>query len=307
MQRPANPLGHARPLPPPQPGDGTGVVLPIRRVLYGLFFEPHILFLLQHDRWSRAFRLMALASFLSGLAVGASKVPRILEATRDWASWWAVEVGTLRLEDGELAWERPQVVPHTTRHRGWRVDFVGRNVRFGDGEELGPEKQGIWLAPERAYFWWRSAKAKITFVPLLEKKKAWGLFETQRIWPEGLVLSGEEFNQEANRIMRQAIPALLLHEGIMAFFQVLLYTVIFALIPVLLRSPIAVGGPARVFTFYLYASVPPLLIAGVYASLNLPYLDHALVFVMGFVVYLALAVRGLNRKQQDPPQTDFDF
>ena len=296
------------PLPPDSPrpdsenGGATGrkrrrrkALLPLRQVLYALFFQPRLLFLLQHERWNRAFRLMAVVTFLGGAAVGLSKIPRVMRTATNWAEWFAEEVHMLRLEDGRLSWQHPDDLPYTTRHEGWRVDFVPPDASLEDAARAGPETRGIWLSPREVYCWWNLPEDERTVVPLLEERKAWGIIPYTVIWPEGFQLRGEEFVREARRLVRQTVPALLIMEAVTVFFQVLFYTLLFAVIPYILRSPIANTGFTRVYTFYLYASIPAIVVACVYDSLNLPYIDRSFVFVIGFVIYLMLVARSIGR------------
>lgn len=288
------------------------VALPWHRVLPGLFLDPRILFLLQHGRCGRAFRLMAAVSLCAGAAIGLSRAPAITDAAADWGAWLSREVGELRLSDGEIEWGRPQDLPYTTRHRGWRIEFAGRDAEFSATLPAGPERQGVWLSPDSVYYWRRSPAGGATVVPVLHDSKVWGAFDVSKLWPDGRHLRGNEIEQEARSLAQRAIPFVLLREAMALFVPAFFYAFIFALVPGILRAsrppgPIAGQRHQRVvpdgfrgaFTFYLYASVPPLIIAAVYACLQLPHLNTVHVFVCGFVGYLLFASRALRPRPAD--------
>ena len=288
--------------------------LPWHRVLLGLFLDPRILFLLQHGRCGRAFRLMAAVSLCAGAAIGLSKAPAITDAAADWGKWLSREVGELRLNDGEIEWRRPQNLPYTTRYRGLRIEFAGRGAAFPATRGAGPERQGVWLSPVSVYYWRELPGGGSSVVRILHDKKAWGAFEVDKLWPDGLHLCGSEIEQRARSLARRAIPFVLLREAVALFVPAFFYAFIFALVPGVFRvsrSSARTGAPRRrgivsegfrgAFTFYLYASVPPLIIAAVYASLQLPHLNAVHVFVCGFVGYLLFAARALRLRPADAP------
>ena len=292
----------------------TGGALPWPRVLLGLFLDPQILFLLQHGRCGRAFRLMAAVSLCAGAAIGLSKVPAITHAAADWGEWLSREVGEVWLSDGEIEWRHPQDLPYTTRYRGWRIEFAGREAEFPASRGAGPERQGVWLSPVSVYYWRELPGGGSAVVRILHDKKAWGAFEVNKLWPNGLHLQGTEIAHGARRLAHRAIPFVLLREAMALFVPAFFYAFIFALVPGILRvsrpSP-QTGAPRRrrivpegfrgAFTFYLYATVPPLIIAAVYASLQLPHLSTVHVFVCGFVGYLIFAARALRPRPAEAP------
>ena len=285
--------------------DETVEPVPFRHVLFGLFFYPHLaLFVLQQrNRWGRALRLVLICCGVCGVALGFAKLPGILHTSQDWARWLAAEVDEAWISDGRLHWRRPKVLPYTTRHRGWRIDFVAQRTPFEPNALPGPEQKGIWIGPERAYAWWRQTQEKAVFLTLLSDRKAGGFLEVARVWPEGWRLQGDAFERETRRVVIQAVPFLLLRESLALFVPVLLYTLVFSLVPVLFRGPLRGGGFRSVFAFHLHASVPPLIVASVYSGLGFPQLDHNTVFVCAFVMYLAVVFMGMRRAAQDTQRT----
>jgi hypothetical protein len=287
----------------PQPS-GTPVTqphaLPLYQLLYGLFFHPHILLLLQTERWGRALRTLALISVCCGLVLGASRVPRLLESSRDWAQWFSREVQEVSMTDGQLGWQQPQKLPYTTRHRGWRVDFASPEASFSADDLRGPERKGIWFSADRVFTWWLAEKDQVVSVPVLSEQKVWGLFKASSIWPEGFSLKGDEIVAEVRRLTLQTIPITLIQNGIMIFGKTLFYVLLFSILPAIFRRRDTGGGFRQMFTFYLYASIPPLMTATLYDCLRLPYLDWGTAFVFGFIVYILLVSR-IMRQVFAPP------
>jgi hypothetical protein len=269
--------------------------LPMSRIVWHLFFQPATVFFIQFEPWRRAFRLMALFALGTGLVLGALRFPQLWRTAGDWSTWLGREVGALEVRNGELRWDEPKQLPYTTRHQGWRLDFVPGKQTFAVPAGTGPEKRGIWIAPDSVYAWWLNGAGKLEILPVLTRQKLWGVLDLNWLWPDGIHLAGDQMPTLVRDMLWKAFPFLLLQEAVAVFLRVLFYTVLFAFIPVLLRTPFGEGGFRRAFAFYCFASVPPLVVAGVYAGLDLPFLDYDAAFVLGFVIYLFMVTRGIDR------------
>lgn len=285
---------HQFPLPPRRPRKKHERV-PLGRLFYDLFFHPQVLILLKQERWSRAFRIVTVLTLAGGVLIGVSKLPRLYQVTQQWASWFRTEVAVLTLDEGRLDWKAPETLPYTTRHQGWRIDFASESAEFDDVVMKGPEKRGLWISPEKVYGWWPMHGEKPRPVPLLINSKAWGVIDVSRIWPQGLSLQGAEFEEEARRLLWHAVPVLIIHHAVLFFFQVMFYTFVFALIPMMFRTPLIGGGFRETFSFYLFASIPPLVVAAVYTCFGFPFMETSSIFVLVFVAYLFMAFKTLRK------------
>lgn len=284
-------------VPPPPP-------LPLKSVFYGLFFHPHVMLLLVqgNGRSLRALRVVSLLCLLAGVLIGFARLPGLLRGTRDWAAWFARETNAVWIEADTLRWERPDAMPYTTRHRGWRVDFVADGMPFAPehvGDSL--ESRGLWFAPGDVFVWWREAGGRVRRTVLLDNGKVAGVFALSRIWPAGMRIEGEQFGREARRMLWHAFPALLAKEAVAVFAQVMLYALLFSLVPSLMRASGTTRGFRGILNFHLYACIPPLIVATVYAALDLPYLDLNTVFVGAFVVYLLFTFTMIRRALAETP------
>ncbi len=276
--------------------------LSMPQLLWGLFFDPGVIFLLQHGRWLRAVRLMLAVMLITGGLMGAARFPGFWRTTVDWATWFGHEVGELRIQSGEINLARPATRPYTTRHRGWRIDFMARGTRFAPAAQSGPENRGIWIAPEKVMLWWSGDDHAVQALSLWDAQRLRDRIKPEQFWPEGLRVTE---TQVATWIAHGWIGALALYvlaSAMNVLLRVGFYTVLFAVIPVLLRTPIGRGGFRQTLSFYAYASVPPMLMAAVYSSLDLPFLDYDSAFIFGFIVYLFMVVRGI-RALSRPPDT----
>jgi hypothetical protein len=91
------------------------------------------------------------------------------------------------------------------------------------------------------------------------------------------------------------VPLLCLWYVLSLLLPVLAYSVFFSFIAAMFRGPSGAGGFRSVYAFHLYASVPPLIVAAVYANIGLPFLDFGRVFVIAFIGYLFLVFSGRRR------------
>ncbi|MCF7853250.1 MAG: hypothetical protein K9N51_00510 [Candidatus Pacebacteria bacterium] len=268
----------------------------LRGVFGILFFQPQFLLVLSQDKLSRALRILVGLAFVCGMVIAGAEIPRLLRAVTDWSGWFQDQVGAVWVKDGRLGWEHPEELPYTTRHRQWRIDFAGSDTAFPPPLRLGPEDRGVWISPDGVYAWVRLEGAdEIRSTALFTEGKIMGVLEVDNWWPDGVRFQGEELSESSRKWLVRALPALVLSGGLRVVVQVLFYTFVFALIPYVMKSPLAAGGFRGVLTFYFYAGIPPLVVATVYASLNLPWADFNMFFVGGFILYLLAVVWRIGR------------
>lgn len=286
---------------PPQAATVQARALPLSQLVYALFFDPVVLLFLQRDGWRRALRLMAGFALLTGLLLGLVRLPGLYAAATDWSAWVGREVGGLQVGPAGLAWDRPSVLPYTTRHRGWRIDFLAQGTPFVLPAG-GPEKRGIWVTADEIQLWY-GGPGRAVLVPIMKARKLWGVLELERVFPPGTRLAGAEFTAFTRQALVMTLPVFLVQQALAVMLPVVSYTLLFALIPVLIRGARDTGGLPRSFAFYGYASIPPLLCAGIYAGLGLPFLRYDTAFVLAFVAYLMLVARAV-RRALTPPEAD---
>ena len=275
--------------PTPSNPDAAPNSPPLRRVLWWLFFDPAQVPALQAESPWRGLRVLVAALLLAGVAVGAARAPGLWLTSLEWTRWFGQETGAVWLADGKIRWEQPETLPYTTRHGGWRVDFMPAASRFDGQSGKGPERRGVWISPETVYLWVKAADSEVVQEEILfQNGKVMGVLDPQMF---GIPLDQPMRVAQLEKIIRGMLPSalaggLILGMLLLASLQVCLYLVMFAAIPVLLRSPWAHRGFFRVFSFYCFLSVPPLLAATVYAALELPGLDFGSVYVFGFLIYI---------------------
>ena len=91
------------------------------------------------------------------------------------------------------------------------------------------------------------------------------------------------------------------------FFTALMITFLFAGAQNLFtpQGDRKIGFP-RLMTIMVYAAFPPLIIAGLFTALSLPFLSFQTVFFVTFFIYQMLAFSAVNRSVNPPPE-DEDF
>jgi len=295
MSPPVLPPPAGPPPPPPR----------LHEVLWGLFFNPGCIFQVDGTLMWRGLRLLALAAVLGGMVLGMAQYPGLRRTTLNWATWFGEQTGAITLAGGEVRWERPVTLPYVTRHEGWRIEFHPRGTPMKLESQHDPERQGMWIAPDLIKLWWRPMEGRVVELPVLQDKKIWGVFPMAWALPDGLALTGPEMTVFIRHTLWQMLPFFLVQSGLGTLFEVFLYTLLFASIPMLLRQT-AGGGWRRALAFYAFAGIPAVIVASVYAALGLPYLDFGSAFVFAFVLYLLLAMRAARKAAATgkPPATD---
>ncbi len=308
---------------------------PWGRILWRLFFDPGAIFdLLKEAPW-RGLLLLFLALTAAGLLAGAGTFPGRWQEARDWSSWLGQELGEVRLSPkGELSWNRPDTLPGTTRHNGWRVDFAPPGQSLAVNRQGGPESRGLWLTPDRVVLWesdelfgkptaratilWLGPgrEARATADTIFGQPVSWTspagseafVMETIRselrsLFPAGMTLPGDEFTAWARQNL---LVCLLIWNEFRYLLDIGIATLtcltIFLFIALIMRSPLAAAGFWRAASFHAFAAVPPVLVAGLYTALDLPFLSYQPVFCLSFLAYWILANRfaEARRRNQDP-------
>jgi hypothetical protein len=273
--------------------------LTVSQIFIGLFFFPHVvLLLLQEQRCRRALGLVLCSCLVCGMLLGVARIPKFLGLSTDWARWLSSEVSVLWVEDGALRWERPADSPRTTRYRNWRIDFAEKDTPFEPEELAVGTSRGIWIAPHNVHAWWRRTQDRVVTASLVRDMKVGGLYELDELWPDDYRLQGQAFEEQARTFVIQAIPFILLHAGLSVTGPVLLYAAVFSLVPVLFPRRGGRGRFTSALTFHLYASIPPLIVGAIYASLGLPSLDFTTVFVCAFMAYLLFVMIRMRRASE---------
>ncbi len=277
-------------------------VLPSGRLLFDLFFQPQVLLALRGQHWSRPLRMIAALCLIGGLAMGISAIPSLWSGANQWGTWFQNHIHRVSIQDARLSWDSPtaEEMPYTTWHRGWQVKFQGADAEFpGDPISITAGK-GLWFSPDNVYAWWRTGEDSVKKMPLLTEGKLFGtaLFSTDRLWPEGLTLEGEELPAMGRTLVMWLIIPLLVTQILLFFVIIMFYSSLFAFIPVLMRSALSEEGFGNVYAVYLFAAIPPLLAAAIYGCLNIPFLDISTVFVICYVAYLFLSFHRYNKEQQ---------
>lgn len=268
---------------------------PLHHILYGLFFQPQVLLALQQGRMWRPVRILFTLCLLGGVLIGAARFPEARRTTRDWLLWFGEVTRAIRYEDGRLSWRQPRTVPYTTRHQGWKVDFRGDDFAWPGDVRMEPEQRGLVFTPESVLAW-HKMEENVQVVPLLKDGRLMDVLSAEAVWPDGLVVQEGEFEGFAAELARGQMVFLVARNAVTLLATTFFYTLLFAGIPALFRRSLVgrEGGVVHIFCFYVYAAVPPLIVAIVYGFINPPFLRISEIFVLAMAAYLLLVFRSIR-------------
>ena len=276
-----------------------GRFLPSGQLLYRLFFQPQVLLGLRDDHWARPFRMICLLCILSGIAVGVFHIPTFLKTTNEWATWLQDNVERVRIQEGQIHWKRPKELPATLWHKGLHISFHSSESTFEAKEMKNREEQnrGIWINPTAIYAWRKTSDDSIHPFPIFEDGKLRGALSAGKIWPEEIVLEGKKFQEFAHSFLFIFVPLVMLKEALLLLLPTLLYTAIFALIPVVLHNPFWFNRSfSSVYGFYLYAAIPAVLLTAFFRCLHIDVISTSGLFVICFIAYLFLAFYHIRKE-----------
>lgn len=265
----------------------------LKEVLQIVFTRPQMLLFLLQGSLRRALLRLILISFACGVIAAISDIPSLIDETMTWSKWLQQNVQHIEISDTGLSWQHPVNLPATLYFRGWRVDFRPADAeKFDTDAPPGTYPRGIWISPEKAFLWWRgTTDTEARTQAIFRNGKVLGNIDPGTLTEESsLTLDGAEFEAFAKRMLWYFVPGYLLAHGAGVTIQLLFYVGIFAIIPYLLKSPLAAGGLNSIFTFYLYTSLPALVVATVYNAVGIQVLDFSTIFIIVFIGYLVLVM-----------------
>ncbi len=281
-----------------------------------LFRPGELIALAQRDRIGPALGRLILLAILAGTILAGLQFPSLRSEMRAWSTWLDEQMPNLTVADGKLAWQPTTPLPYSRHFRGWRVDFADHDApdfQAATHVRLGPEPRGLWISPARIVHWERLETGNTVARPLLEAGRLMN----------ALALTGKPVDENgdgAETTTRLAFDGSLLTIVTLTIFalvgvasivgilaEALFYVGLFAIIPTLLRSPLATGGLARAFVFNLQLSLVPVVVGTVYGAVGLPWLDFKTAFLVAFLVYLLVVVVAVRRQSPPPPPKEIDW
>lgn len=268
-------------------------------ILWHLFFDPASLYSLFGERRRRGIAVMLAAACLAGVMLGVVRFSAFWPAAQDWAGWFGREVGTVKISaEGDFGWERPAQLPYRATHAGWRVDFRPADAPFAVSRGDGPEVHGLWITPREVILWNLVAEKDVRATAVVHERRLFGTIALTRLFPGGRDIPGSQIPEWLHTQYPVMLVSFVAVQTVYTILYVAFYLALFSLIPLLLRSVIGRNGFLRVFSLYGFASVPPLLVAGIYAALGLPGLEFEMLFVIAFILYLFWADNAARRRAE---------
>ena len=282
----------------------VGARFSLSQIIAGLFTRPAMLMPLAYESWNRALKIVLLAILLCGGLMGTVRSLAMFKVAENWAAWFEERVGTVSIADSKLSWARPENLPATRWNNSWRVDFMPENSDFSEINPAQEGRRGVWLSPDAIYLWGRDREQQIVGQPLWRDGRLFDQVEAATIIGDELVIAPGEFGSRFRAwVWYPILPLMISFELLRVGFFFFFYTLIFTVVPFVMRSPMSGHGFARVHAFYLYAGIPPLLIATVYSLLALPWLDFNLLFIVAFLVYMGFVAWRTGRAMQSFAQS----
>ena len=272
--------------------------MPLRYLFVTLFLQPQILMVLAHDRLRRALRIMVLTGVVCGLLLGLVRIAPVRGRIVEWADWFQKTTRTIELTDtSRLEWALPAEVPATRYNGRTRVDFMPDSAEIEAFEPGIEDDQGVWISPTEVYWWMRpESGGEAIAQPLFVNGKLFDRVSVDGIWPDGFRLEGDEYSAKVRKwTTLTMLPGVVLSELLRVLGVSLFYTLIFAVVPYVLRSPLAARGFGGVYAFYLYAGIPPLILATVYSAVAPQWMAFDSFFVTAFILYLLFTMWKVRR------------
>lgn len=275
--------------------------LPLRHLILGLFIQPQMLMIICNGRLRRALKAVFVMIFICGLVLGLAQTRGLQARARAWAEWFEQTTERFELtEDGRLQWRLPQELPATFYKGRTRVDFANETADIKKFQPKLEDDRGIWISPNSMFWWERiDEQGEPVAQAIYHEQKLMGRFSVESIWPEGFVLEDDGFEKRVSKWMLTGLlPGLVIAEILKTAGMILFYTFIFAVIPYLLRSPMAMQGFKAIYGFYLYASIPPLIVATIYSLAITKWVAFDSFFLFAFIFYLFFAMWKIRRSFQ---------
>ncbi len=262
-------------------------VMTKKKILRALFAQPILLIPIALDSWPRAMKTALAAIFFSVAVLTATKTATALNQAKEWATWFESRVEKVTIDNDQLTWRFPENMPAIFWKNSYRIDFMPAQSEFTEINQFREGKRGIWISPHKIYWWFQNQNNEIIRQPIWRDGRIFGHIDPASLIGEQTVIEPGEFVPQARRLTwRLIVPLITLAETARTLFLFFFYTLIFTVVPFVVRSTMSNYGFTAVHAFYLYTGIPPLVIATIYSLFPLPWLDFNSLFVIGFLVYL---------------------
>jgi hypothetical protein len=274
-------------------GKDTNIQIPFGKLLLCLFFNPSVFIILQHRKVLRSLLLIIILCFASSSIITCSFMVSVKKSAAKWEEWLKTDIQEFGITpEGSFFWKLPSRFPYVTHIDGWQIEINDESRHNELNATAKQEDKGLQINRKSIQLWYR-----------LSTKSFWTKQGEDRIeqFDLGKLLLGA-VRKETSVIVKSTeiagfIDKILISIGIMLFFSniftVSLTVLIFPLcsaslsvfLSYILRSYDQATAFSKLLVLNLYATIPPILIATIYAMINVPGLSFFAVFFIAFFAY----------------------
>ncbi len=289
----------------------THIRIPLHRLFYYLFFDPSVFVVLQRKNLSQVLRLVCLVCLVSAAIIASSVVIAVHSSAQRWKGWIKEEIGELSVSPtGTVSWNRPKELPYTGRFGSWIITYSDRHS-FPQ-EKLVAERAacGIWITPDDCLLWvklpppsWGDYPGETVLQPF-DLVQIGRLFLPIMIGETTFTANSADVCRYIDRVLLTFYLLVLLAKIVMVIGTVMLLPVISSVLmivmPYVIRNRDFRMPFPRIAVLYLYTSIPPIIIATVYACLRFEHLNFFIVFFLAFLGYHFYVMRVLRNMTNNP-------
>ncbi len=272
----------------------SNVRIPFARLLYDLMFNPSIFLALQNHKVLKSLYQVMGFCIIATILLTLNMAISLNTSFDHWEEWLSREIQEFGItKDKTFFWKHPQELPYMTELDGWRVDITDESILQKTGDDLRIGNKGFWINKDSIYLWVKTIYGS-------------GFFSNEEVRIEKFDLGSlllQLYENKDGFIIKSEQLADLRSEVFLVLSILMFWSNLFSVHMTVLLFPVCSSVFALLFSFLqkscdrrkesfrkrlvlnLYATIPPLLIATIYALFGIPGMNFFTVFFIAFLGY----------------------
>jgi hypothetical protein len=270
------------------------VRIPFTSLLYNLMFNPSIFLVLQNRKVLKSLYQVMGFGLIATILLTLNMAISMNTSFDHWEEWLSREIQEFGItKDKTFFWKHPQELPYMTEFDGWRIDITTESILQKTDDDLRIGNKGFWITGDSIYLWVKTIYGS-------------GFFSAEKVRIEKYDLGSlllQLYEKKDELIVKSAQLADLRLEIFLVLSILMFWSNLFSVHMIVLLFPVCSSVFAFLFSFLqkscdrrkgsfrkilvlnLYATIPPLLIATIYALFGIPGMNFFTVFFIAFLGY----------------------
>jgi len=250
----------------------------ISHLVFGLLFFPHVvlLYLRDTDKWWRGLIYYLIMCIIGVAMFFIINGKHLFHKSSKYAKIVKKEFGNIQIKNDKIIYEKQHNLPHKISLDEFLIETYQKNSKFSKEKIPGLYQSGIWTNSQKVFFWQKDEKNKIIISDISYNVKS--VINN---------LNQNKVNKTQYQLLFKTILMLILISKIPTYFlSTIIYPLIFTTTSRLFKNPLFQQSYSSTLTFFLYTSLLPLFVAGLYSSIIAnPNINFSFIYLITIIIY----------------------